>query len=134
MGRRLIFDTNTLIDYERLLLDRSQFADDDLAIGAISVAEYRVGVELADTAKRRQDRLDVLADLQREVETLDYTEATAIEHAKLIAFIWPTRRLRSPHDLIIAAHAVQTNRIVVSSDAAAAFGDLPGVTAITPTR
>jgi tRNA(fMet)-specific endonuclease VapC len=37
---------------------------------------------------------------------------------------------RSAHDLIIAAHALQTERIVLSFDAKARFGDLPGVSAV----
>jgi predicted nucleic acid-binding protein len=39
---------------------------------------------------------------------------------------------RGAHDLIIAAHALQTERIVVTSGAKARFGDLPGVRASEP--
>ena len=52
MGRRLILDTNILIAYERGTLDRSTLDDDELAIGSITVAEYRTGIELADTPER----------------------------------------------------------------------------------
>ena len=34
------------------------------------------------------------------------------------------------HDLIIAAHAAQTDRVVLAFDAKARFADLPGVHAI----
>jgi tRNA(fMet)-specific endonuclease VapC len=34
---------------------------------------------------------------------------------------------RGAHDLIIAAHALQTDRIVLTLDAKARFGDLPGL-------
>jgi predicted nucleic acid-binding protein len=37
---------------------------------------------------------------------------------------------RRAHDLIIAAHALQTERIVLTFDAKARLGDLPGVSAI----
>jgi predicted nucleic acid-binding protein len=37
--------------------------------------------------------------------------------------------LTCTHDLIIAAHALQSGRVVLSSDANARFGDLPGVSA-----
>ena len=57
------------------------------------------------------------------------TEATAAHHARLIAHARRSGRPRGAHDLIIAAHAVETDRIVVSRDAAARFGDLPGVAA-----
>ena len=49
MGRRVILDRNVLIDYERGALDRSALDDDEVAIAAITVAEYRTGIELAGT-------------------------------------------------------------------------------------
>ena len=132
MGRALILDTVTLIDYERDRLDRRQFDDDDLAMAGVSVAEFRVGAELADTPDRKAARLQALTDLSSYVEALDYTETTATEHALLLAHVRRIGRPRGAHDLIIAAHARETGRTVVSRDASARFGDLPGVTAISP--
>lgn len=130
MGRRLILDTNVLIAYERGTIDRPSLDDDELAVAAVSVAEYRVGIELADTATRAADRAHALAAISSVVEVLDYTETTAAHHARLIAHVRRTGRPRSAHDLIIAAHAVETGRTVFSRDAKARFGDLPGVAAI----
>jgi tRNA(fMet)-specific endonuclease VapC len=132
VGRRLILDTNVIIAYERRTFDRAALDDDELAIAAISVAEYRVGIELADTAGRAADRARALAAITSAVDVLEYTEATAACHAKLIAHVRRSRTPRGAHDLIIAAHALQTERIVVTSDAKARFGDLPGVRAIEP--
>lgn len=132
MGRRLILDTNVLIAYERDRLDRTQFDDDDLVMGAISVAEFREGAERADTDKRRRARLTALAELREFIEVLDYTERTAAVHAGLLAFVRRSSHPRGPHDLILAAHAVETARTIVSRDAAAGFDDLPGVLAIRP--
>jgi tRNA(fMet)-specific endonuclease VapC len=132
VGRRLILDTNVLIAYERGTIDRAALDDDELAIAAISVAEYRVGIELADTAGRAADRARALAAITSAVDVLEYTEATAACHAKLIAHVRRSGTPRGAHDLIIAAHALQTERIVVTSDAKARFGDLPGVKAIEP--
>lgn len=132
MGRRLILDTNLLIDYERGRLDQRSFDDDELAIASITVAEYRIGIEFAQTAQqvtRRESALEAIIDA---VEVLDYTEATAAHHARLIAHARRSGRPRGAHDLIIAAHAAQTGRIVLSRDAAARFGDLPGVVAASP--
>ena len=42
MGRRLILDTNILIAYERGTVDRGALDDDELAVAAITIAEYRV--------------------------------------------------------------------------------------------
>lgn len=127
MGRRLILDTNALIGYERENIDRAPLDDDQLAIAAVTVAEYRVGIELTDTAERAAQRSRALVAILENVEVLDYTEATAALHAQLLAHVRRLGRPRGAHDLIIAAHAAQTGRIVLSQDAAARFGDLPGV-------
>ena len=61
MGRRLILDTSILIAYGREALDRSMFDDDELAVAALTVAEFRIGIELADTARRAASRSRSLA-------------------------------------------------------------------------
>ncbi|HMG65790.1 MAG TPA: PIN domain-containing protein [Streptosporangiaceae bacterium] len=127
MGRRLILDTNVLIAYERGKVDRDALDADELAIAAISVAEYRVGIELADTAGRAADRARALAAITSAVDVLDYTEVTAACHARLIAHARRAGAPRGAHDLIIAAHALQTDRTVITFDARARFGELPGV-------
>lgn len=132
MGRRLILDTNLLIDYERGRLDQRSFDDDELAIASITVAEYRIGIEFAQTSQQVTHRESALEAIIDAVEVLDYTEATAAHHARLIAHARRSGRPRGAHDLIIAAHAAQTGRIVLSRDAAARFGDLPGVVAASP--
>ena len=132
MARRVILDTNVLIDYERSVLDRAALDDADIAIAAVTVAEYRVGIELADTAERAAMRARALAIVTENVEVLPYTEATATHHARLIAEARRSGQRRGAHDLIIAAHASQTGRTILSRDAAARFGDLRGVSAEPP--
>jgi tRNA(fMet)-specific endonuclease VapC len=132
VGRRLILDTNVLIAYERGTIDRSALDDDELAIASVSVAEYRVGIELADTAERAAERARALTAITSAVEVLDYTDATAAQHGRLLAHVRRSGTPRGAHDLIIAAHAAQTGRMVLTRDAKARFGDLPGVTAATP--
>jgi predicted nucleic acid-binding protein len=132
VGRRLILDTNVLIAYEREEIDRAALDDDELAIAAVSVAEYRVGIELADTAARAADRARALAAITSVVDVLDYTESTAVQHARLIAYVRQTGTPRGAHDLVIAAHAAQTGRTILSYDAKARFADLPGVLAVEP--
>lgn len=129
MGRRLILDTNALSTIER---DPSATSldDDDLAVAALTIAEYRAGIELAETARRAADRSRALAAIQDNVAVLDYTEATAAAHARLLAHVRRAGQPRSAHDLIIAAHAVQTGRTILSNDARARFGDLPAVVAV----
>ena len=130
MGRRLILDTNVLIAYQRGTIDRSSLDDDELAIASVSVAEYRVAIEMADTASRAAERARALAAIASTVDVLDYTQATAAHHGRLLAQVRRSGTPRGAHDLIIAAHAAETGRMILSRDVKARFGDLPGVSAI----
>jgi tRNA(fMet)-specific endonuclease VapC len=127
VGRRLILDTNVLIAYERGTIDRTALDADELAVAAVSIAEYRTGIELAGTPERAAGRARALVAITSAVEVLDYTEATAAHHARLIAHARRTGTPRGAHDLIIAAHALQSDRVILTFDAEARFGDLPGV-------
>jgi tRNA(fMet)-specific endonuclease VapC len=97
-----------------------------------SVAEYRAGIELADTPSRAADRARALVAITSAVDVLDYTEATAACYARLIAHARRVGAPRGAHDLIIAAHALQTDRTVLTFDAKVRFAELPGVTAAGP--
>jgi tRNA(fMet)-specific endonuclease VapC len=130
MGRRLILDTNMLIAYERGTIDRLSLDEDDLSIASVSVAEYRVGIEMADTAERAAERARALTAITSAVNVLDYTEATAAHHGRLLAHARRSGTPRGAHDLIIAAHAAETGRAILSRDTKARFGDLPGVNAL----
>jgi tRNA(fMet)-specific endonuclease VapC len=132
VGRRLILDTNVLIAYERGTIGQAALDADELAVAAVSIAEYRVGIELADTAARAADRARALVAITSAVDVLDYTEATAACHARLIAHVRRAGQPRGAHDLIIAAHALQTDRIVLTFDAKARFSGLPAVSATEP--
>ena len=129
MGRRLILDTNVLIAYERGTIDRSALDDDELAVASMSIAEYRVGIELADTPERAAERARALTAIMSVIDVLEYTETTAAHHGRLLAYVRTSGTTRGAHDLIIAAHAAETGRVVMSRDAKARFGDLPGISA-----
>ena len=136
MGRRLILDTNMLIAYERGTIDRSALDEDDLAIAPVSVAEYRVGIEMADTVERAAERARAQAVITSAVNVLDYTKlvdqhgTSRAHHGRLLAHVRRSGTARGAHDLIIAAHAAETGRTVVSRDIKARFGELPGVNAL----
>ena len=130
MGRRLILDTNVLIAYERGSIDRSALDDDELAVASITVAEYRTGIELADTPERAAARARALATITSVIDVLDYTAVTAAHHARLLAHVCKSGSPRGAHDLIIAAHAAETGRLLLTKDAKARFSDLPGIIAV----
>lgn len=98
---------------------------DDVAIAAITVAELRVGVQLANG--RRRDKRErfvaaVLASVSIESYDLDVAEA----HAALLTHVRRKGTPRGAHDLIIAATARAKKRQVLSSDRGG-FIELPGV-------
>jgi len=124
---RLILDSEVLIAAERTgkHLNAVIGDDDDVAIAAISAAELLTGVNLASAA-HRDKRAAFVRSVLDTIPVEVYDLAVARAHADLLAHVRRAGRPRGAHDLIIAATAVATDRIVVSSDRQA-FADLPGV-------
>lgn len=124
---RLLLDTAFLIDAERGDADLDELIadEDDIAIAAITVAELRVGVLLAD-GHRRAGRAAFLEVVQSALPAVDYNLAVADAHAELLAHVRRSGTPRGAHDLIIAATARATGRDVLTADRSA-FESLPGV-------
>ena len=123
----LLLDTTYLIDAERAEGDVGAGIDDDddVALAAITVAELRVGVELA-SPKHRPARQAFLDDILAALPVLPYDLTTAEAHADLLAAVRRQGKPRGAHDLIIAATARAARRTVVTADVTA-FAGLPGV-------
>ena len=128
MARRLIVDTGVLIASERGARSLADivFADDDLVIAAITIAELRTGIELAND-RHRGARAEFLVNVLETLPVEPYDLATAEAHGRLLAHVHRGGTQRGAHDLIIAATAVATKRIIVTTDRNARFDDLPGV-------
>jgi len=97
---------------------------DDVAIAAITVAELRVGVQLAK-GRRRDKRERFVAAVLDAVSVEAYDLKVAEAHAALLAHVRRTGTPRGAHELIIAATARARDRQVVSFDGG--FAELPGV-------
>jgi tRNA(fMet)-specific endonuclease VapC len=127
MARRVILDTGTLIAIERGQLGvDAVLGADDAAIAAVTALELLVGVERADEAHKqaRSVRVEaILASLPIE----EYTLAVARIHARLTVEAMSKGKPRSAYDMMIAATAAATNRILLTTDAKAEFGQLPGI-------
>jgi tRNA(fMet)-specific endonuclease VapC len=125
---RLILDTGALIALERGDASRLKVLPDDadVAISAITASELLVGVELAD-GKRRQTRSELVEGVIDRVEVIAFDVEIARHHAALLAHARRLGQPRGAHDLQIAATARATQRLLVTTDAAA-FADLPDVT------
>lgn len=127
----MILDTTILVASERGDWDLDEVIrdDDDVAIAALTAAELLVGVELADSRRRQRRSKFVEAVSTFQIEGYDLRVARA--HAQLLAHVRKTGRPRGAHDLIIAATAANSARIVVTADPDG-FDDLPNVRVRTP--
>jgi tRNA(fMet)-specific endonuclease VapC len=128
VGRRLIVDTCVIVDVERgrLALDDFVADDDELAIAMVTAAELWDGVMRADATHRRR-RVQFFERTIEQFPIEDYSLNVALRHGALLAHTRVTGRQRGAHDLMIAATAAQTERILVTRDGKAAFDGLPGV-------
>lgn len=116
-----------MVDAERGGDALSEVIDDgdDVAIAAITVAELKVGVQLARGGRRGKRERFVEAILDTvSIEPYDFEVAEA--HAFLLAHVRRSGTPRGAHDLIIAATARARDRRVVSFDRGG-FVELPGV-------
>lgn len=102
---------------------------DDVAVAAVTVAELRVGVQLAK-GRRREKRERFVTAVLDSVSIEVYDSEVAEAHAVLLAHVRRAGTPRGPHDLIIAATALARERQVVTLDQSG-FMDLPGVSLAT---
>jgi tRNA(fMet)-specific endonuclease VapC len=127
---RLILDTGVLIAAVRGRLSPTAIPDpDDAAIAAVSIAEYLAGVHRDTDPGRQAAQRAFLADFLAIAPVEDYTADIAEHHAELLAHTRSSGLTRGAHDLIIAATARATDRTLLTTDARAGFGELPGVRA-----
>jgi tRNA(fMet)-specific endonuclease VapC len=131
VARRLILDTGVLVASERGTTELADAidADDDVVIAAITVAELRAGIELADPI-RSAARAEFLIRVLETMPVEPYDVPTAETHGRLLAYAHRPGQPRGAHDLIIAATAIATKRTILTSDRRARFADLAGVDCI----
>jgi tRNA(fMet)-specific endonuclease VapC len=132
---RLILDTGVLIAAVRGRLDLTAMADeDDIALPAVAVAEYQAGVLGDEVPARQAQQRAFLDEVLQVVPVLDYDAHVAEQHAALLAATRQAGLKRGAHDLLIAATARASDRVLVTTDAKAGFDDLPDVHArlLTP--
>jgi tRNA(fMet)-specific endonuclease VapC len=125
---RLILDTGVIVAAARGRLGHAAFGEqDDIAIPAVAVAEYLTGVELDGDPARMAAQSSFLEELLAVAPVVDYTLAVAEHHAVLLAHVRRSGRPRGAHDLLIAASALASGRVLLTTDLSAHFEDLPGV-------
>lgn len=127
MARRVILDTGVLIAIERSTLDvDTVLGTDDAVISAVTAMELLIGVERADD-KHRQARAIHVEALLGSLPIETYGLEAARVHARLAVEAMKSGTTRSAYDIMIAATAAATNRILLTTDAKAGFDQLTGV-------
>lgn len=127
---RLIVDTGVLVGAVRGQVNLGGLGDtDDVAIPAVVVAEYVAGTLLDGDPGRAAAQRAFLDEVLAVVPVHPYDQHVAAHHAALLAHVRRGGHPRGAHDLIIAATARATERVVVTTDERARFAELPEVTA-----
>jgi len=113
----IILDADVLIRGERGVLDLPAWLaahpDDDFEIAAITAAELWHGVERA-TSPYRLRRARYLRAVVDAFPVIPYTEQTAYRHARLWALLETSGTMIGPHDLIVAATALDRGSAVAT--------------------
>jgi tRNA(fMet)-specific endonuclease VapC len=123
-----MFDTCIVSEAIRRRLPEGAIGDeDDVAVPALVIAEFRAGLLRESHPARRAAHAAYLAEILAVTPVVDYTADVADHHAELLAYLHRTGQERGAHDLIIAATARATGRILVTTDIEARFEELPGV-------
>jgi tRNA(fMet)-specific endonuclease VapC len=130
----MIIDADVIIRGERGLFDLPAWlemqADKGPQIAAITVAELWHGVERAAGIHRRR-RETYLQMIVEGLPVIPYTEATALEHARLWAALDASGNMIGFYDLIVAATALE-GRNVVATFNTRHFSKVPGLRLIEP--
>lgn len=125
---RLILDTGVIIAGVRGQIDVAAIGDtDDVVIPAVAVAEYLAGTLLDPDSGRSAAQRAYLEEVLQVLPVHEYDRDVAEYHAALLAHVQRTGTRRGVHDLIIAATARAADRIVLTTDQRARFGELPDV-------
>jgi tRNA(fMet)-specific endonuclease VapC len=113
----ILIDADVIIRAERGLFDLDGWLDsqpnEEFSLAAITVAELWHGAERATGAHRLKREL-FLRRIFTMFEFVPYTDRTAFEHARLWAALESSGQMIGPHDLILAATAVQTGNAVAT--------------------
>jgi len=129
-----LIDADVIIQAERKALDLDTWlrahSEDEIKLAAITAAELWRSVERAAGIHRAR-RQKFLERALLAFEIVPYSEMAAVLHARLWADMEASGQQMSPHDLILAATALDCRATVVSCNARR-FAAVPGLTVLAP--
>jgi tRNA(fMet)-specific endonuclease VapC len=107
----IILDSSVLIAVERGRFDLPAFFrardGEEFFIAAISASELLHGVERANTEERREKRSHYVEGVLQRLPVIEFGIEVARRHARIWAELEVSRQMIGPHDLIIAATALE---------------------------
>lgn len=126
----LILDGSVLIAAERgrfdLLALFQARANEEFFIAAITASELLHGVERANTPERREKRSRYVEGVLQRLAVIDFETGVARRHARIWAELEMTGKLIGPHDLLIAATAMEHDHSLATLNHAE-FSNVPGL-------
>jgi len=125
---------DVIVQAERKRLDLDAWLrahpQEEIRIAAITVAELWRSAEQA-TGVHRDKRQKFLERALEVFEIVPYSERAAVEHAHLWASLEATGQRLGPHDMILAATALEHGATLVTFNVRR-FAVVPGLTAVAP--
>lgn len=132
--RGVLIDADVLIEAERGKFDFDGWIRSlpgvDFKLAAITVSEIQHGAERGRGAQRIK-REQFFQRIVPAFTVLPFTFATALIHAKLWAALESSGEMIGPHDLIVAATALENGDAVATFNTRH-FGQVPGLEVIKP--
>ena len=124
-------DTSVLVaaERERVVLDLPP--DEDVGLSTVVLMEYWKGVERADSALRRRQRVDFFERATATFQVFPVTAATATTAARVWSDLTGAGLAIGAVDLLIAATALERDWGVLTLDARD-FGRVPGLRVLGP--
>jgi tRNA(fMet)-specific endonuclease VapC len=129
----IIIDADVIIKGEKGTFDLKAWIaaqSGELEVAAITVAELWHGVERA-TVPYRARRERYIRTILDGVLIIPYTQATALEHARIWAACEASGKTVAPYDLIVAATAVERGSTVATFNRRH-FEKIEGIKVIEP--
>lgn len=117
----LILDSSLLIASEKRCFDLAGFLEEAAAmqsvhLAAITVSELWHGVERADSAERKKNRLQFVQKVLDNIPVIPFGVEEARTHARIWADLARKGQMIGAYDLLIAATAVNANHQLATSN------------------
>lgn len=130
----IILDSDVVIRGEKETFDLTRWlavhSSEQVEMAAITVAELWHGVERADSLNRAK-REKYVRSVVASTLVIPYTEATALEHARIWAELETSGKMIGYYDLIVAATALERGSAVATFNQRH-FASVPGLRVIEP--